>query len=71
MSEKRKLSEEDIRQIRETLCGLEVKVSIKELRKLYDSNPRFQFESFEDFVERCRKIKAIIDEMKYQFRVRE
>ena len=56
-------------QIRETLRGLEVKSSEKELRKLYDSNPKLQFESFESFVQRVLKIKTIVDNMKYQFGV--
>ena len=42
----------------------------EDLRKAYDNDPRLRHESFEDFCERCRKIKVIIDEIKYHLRVR-
>jgi len=58
-------------EIREGLRKIELPNTYKELRKLYDSNPKYQHVSFEKFVERCRVIKKIIDEGKLRYKVRE
>jgi hypothetical protein len=49
-----------------TLERFDVKSNIEDLRKLYNSDKCFQFESFEAFVRRMQDIKKTVDETRYK-----
>jgi len=57
-------------EIREGLQKIKLPVTYKELRKLYDSNLKYQHVSFEEFVRRVRAIKSIIDNAKLRYKVK-
>lgn len=58
------------KEIREGLRGIELPTSYKDMRKMYDENPKYQHVSFETFVECMKTIKKIVDEGKLRFKVR-
>ena len=57
-------------EIREGLKKIELPSSYKDMRKMYDENPKFHHISFEEFVKRVRVIKTIIDNAKLRYKVR-
>jgi len=57
-------------EIREGLQKIELLVTYKDLRKLYDSNPKYQHVSFEEFVRRVHAIKSIVDNAKLRYKVK-
>jgi len=57
-------------EIREGLAKIKLPGSYKELRKMYEENPKYQHITFEEFVRRCKVIKKIIDEAKLRLGVK-